>query len=293
MNFYQTQSAFSRSELLPVIPDWTVSQLAEIAQQHLLHYGWLDAYHTERTAEKLQQINTRSIDRLLKARQEAGFELQSQTLPQQRHLGCCRDFSLFFTALMRAQGVPARSRVGFAGYFREGHWHDHVIGEYWNGDRWVRVDPQLDQLQRDAIQLGFDPLDVPDSPDVFVTAARAWQLYRAGEVDPWNYAIFPGSPIGGPGFIRGNLLHELWSLNKIELLLWEGPEEFWRDLEVLSEEELKATDQLATYLVSGEETLKGLQHWLERYPVDQITCRAPNGHEEVWEREAVTLVPGA
>ena len=119
LNFYRSHSPFSQSDLLQAIPDWTPSQLAEIAQQHLLHYGWLGAYQTERTDEKLQQINTRHIDHLLKARQQAGFGLQDPASPQQRHLGCCRDFSLFFTALMREQGVPARSRVGFVGYFHE------------------------------------------------------------------------------------------------------------------------------------------------------------------------------
>ncbi|GGJ19526.1 transglutaminase-like domain-containing protein [Deinococcus roseus] len=293
LDFYRAQSPFSQSELLEVQPDWALSRLAEIAQQHLLHYGWLGAYHTEGTAEKLQQINTRRIDSLLKARQQAGFQLTDQAVPQQRHLGCCRDFSLFFTALLRAQEIPARSRVGFAGYFRAGHWHDHVISEHWNGERWVRVDPQLDQLQQDAVQLGFDPLDMPFDPTVFVTAAEAWQLYRAGKIDPWHYAIFPGSPIGGPGFIRGNLLHELWSLNIIELLLWEGPPEFWRDVEDLSDLELQEMDLLAAYLASGTETLEGLQHWLHKYPAEYIICRAPNGFEEEWDLEPDPLLTGA
>lgn len=44
-------------------------------------------------------------------------------------------------SLLRHHGVPARSRIGFAGYFTQGWHHDHVVPEAWLGGRWVRCDP--------------------------------------------------------------------------------------------------------------------------------------------------------
>lgn len=52
-----------------------------------------------------------------------------------RFVGCCRDFSLLFVAALRGRGVPARTRIGFAGYFAPDFHHDHVVAELWDGHR--------------------------------------------------------------------------------------------------------------------------------------------------------------
>jgi hypothetical protein len=43
-----------------------------------------------------------------------------------------------FVSFARAHGIPARTRVEFAGYFMPGWWLDHVVGEIWDA-----VDPKL------------------------------------------------------------------------------------------------------------------------------------------------------
>lgn len=291
LNFYRSHSPFSWSERLQIAPDQSLADLVQVVQNHLLHYAWPRAYGLEIPEDQYQQINTRFVDRFLEARAQSGCALQDRTLPEQRHLGCCRDFSLFLTAMLRQQGIPARNRVGFAGYFQKGHWHDHVITEFWNGQRWVRVDAQLDELQRQAVGISFDPLDLPDDQEVYVTAAQAWQLYRSGQIDPQHYAVFPGSPFQGPNFIRLNLLHELWALNKRELLLWEGPELFYQHIHDLSEADLVKLDELAADLTARPESLETLQKWLNDPEPLEIRCIAPNGFQEVWHWS--TLQSGA
>jgi hypothetical protein len=47
--------------------------------------------------------------------------------------GTCHDFALLAAGALRERGVPARLRVGCAGYFVTGRWEDHWICEYEGG----------------------------------------------------------------------------------------------------------------------------------------------------------------
>jgi hypothetical protein len=79
------------------------------------------------------------------------------------------------------------------------------------------VDAQLDAFQREALGITFDPYDVP--PDQFLPGGKAWQLCRAGQADPDSFGI---SEMHGLWFVRGDLMRDLASLNKVELLPWDG-----------------------------------------------------------------------
>ncbi|GII97845.1 transglutaminase superfamily protein [Sediminihabitans luteus] len=137
--------------------------------------------------------------------------------------GCCRDHTLFALGVLREHGVPARSRVGFAGYFVPGFHHDHVIAERWDGARWVRFDPELTP----GADWDFDVQDVPvgvGSP--FETAAEAWRAIRAGAADPSSYGVDPAMPaLGGQDFVRDYVLLEVAHRHRDETLLWDlwGP----------------------------------------------------------------------
>ena len=99
------------------------------------------------------------------------------------------------------------------------HSEDHWVCEYWNVNerRWVMVDAQLDAFQRAALGIAFDPCDVP--PDQFLPGGKAWQLCRAGQADPDSFGILE---MHGLWFVRGDLMRDLASLNKVELLPWDG-----------------------------------------------------------------------
>jgi hypothetical protein len=98
------------------------------------------------------------------------------------------------------------------------HFEDHWVAEYWNENqsRWILVDAQLDKLQRDALKINFDVLDVPR--DQFIVGGKVWQMCRAGAADPNQFGIFD---MKGLGFVRGNLIRDVASLNKMELLPWD------------------------------------------------------------------------
>ena len=92
--------------------------------------------------------------------------------------------------------------------------------QYWNaGARcWLLVDAQLDEVQRRTFQVDFDPTDVPR--DRFILAGDAWQKCRAGRADP---ALFGLSIIKEQGlwWVAQNLIRDLASLNRVEMLPWD------------------------------------------------------------------------
>jgi len=168
---------------------------------------------------------------------------------EKRLVGTCRDFSTLLCAILRYQSIPARARCGFGAYFTPGQYEDHWVCEYWNVDkqRWVMVDAQLDKIQRSALQIAFDPCDVPS--DEFLTGGKAWQMCRAGHAGPDRFGIFD---MHGLWFVRGNLVRDMASLNKNELLPWDT----WGIIESrdddLSHEDMALLDHVAALTVSDD-----------------------------------------
>ncbi len=146
--------------------------------------------------------------------------LDAVRAPAAQVAGCCRDHTLLALGVLRQHGVPARSRIGFAGYFAPPFWHDHVVVEQWDGDRWVRWDPEL---TTDG-PWSFDVHDMPTGPGTpFRTAAEVWRAVRAGEADPASYGVDPSLPdLGGTTFVRDYVLLEVAHRMGDELLLWDA-----------------------------------------------------------------------
>ncbi|NTW45158.1 MAG: transglutaminase domain-containing protein [Anaerolineaceae bacterium] len=165
------------------------------------------------------ELQLRTIERRL----ERSLILDSRPVIDNRPidkklLGKCRDHSLLLVSMLRHLGVPARARCGFGAYFMPNHFEDHWVVEYWNQtqNQWVLVDAQLDELQCGILKINFDPLDVPR--DQFIVGGKAWRMCRSGEQDPNKFGIFD---MNGLGFVRGNLVRDIASLNKFEMLPWD------------------------------------------------------------------------
>jgi hypothetical protein len=142
-------------------------------------------------------------------------------------------------AALRAHGIPARARCGFARYFTAGRHIDHWVVEYWNGatSRWVLADAQLGRTLCDTLGITFDPLDVPRQE--FVVAGDAWIRCREGGLDPSRCGL-EGEGRSGWWWVAGNLVRDVAALSKMELLPWDlwgampGPDDPITD--VLAEE---------------------------------------------------------
>jgi hypothetical protein len=167
--------------------------------------------------ERMPEIDTRYTEAILARLMEMNSRpLTEARAYEHRLVGCCRDFSLLACAILRQQGVPARLRIGFAGYFEAGYWGDHVIVEVWEGARWRRFDPQV----AGWYDAPFDLLDMPEA--AFATAGRAWQMCRTEGADPARFGLGAALPeLAGLGFIHGSLQLDLAALNKAEMLQWD------------------------------------------------------------------------
>jgi len=204
--------------LLSVLPA-DITELVHSLQNLLTHIFWAQRYGIEHPAERQAEVQLRRTSEKLARLIELDRRPLHEPRPLEKRLvSNCRDFSVVLTAVLRAQGVPARARCGFGTYFTPGQWEDHWVCEYWHDgeQRWVMVDAQLDEIQRSALKISFDPLDMP--PGRFVLAGEAWQMCRRGDADPDKFGIFQWH---GWDFIRGNVMREVLSLNRIEVLPWD------------------------------------------------------------------------
>ncbi|KAA5829496.1 transglutaminase domain-containing protein [Saccharopolyspora hirsuta] len=264
--------------LLDALPA-DIRQLAAVTNGLVVHYRGTGITFT---GDRLAEIDSRWTERLL-ATDQRRFP-PSLTAPrplEQRLVGCCRDVALLTVAALRQHGVPARSRVGFAAYFHEGFHADHVIAEYWDGQRWVLADAQLDQAD-----WPFDTCDIPRGADLssapFATAAQVWTAHRRGEVDVDRFGVGPDHPMRGAWFAGNYVLRELAHRRRDELLLWD----FWGALVTADADlDLHLVDEIAALLLAADGGDDSAERELaHRYATDprlnpggRVRCQSPSG----------------
>ena len=151
----------------------------------------IPAYGLELPDERRGESQIRRVELMLRtllARDER--RLSAARPVGERLVVVCRHFTVLLVTMLRAKGVPARARCGFAAYFFPGRYEDHWVCEYWNSGRRqsILVDAQIDAFQKDMFKPQFDLLDVPR--DQFLVAGEAWARCRAGEADPQTIRRF-------------------------------------------------------------------------------------------------------
>ena len=257
--------------------DWLtdeVSAIFRVVQGLLIHDGWMPSYGASFNDQQRYDLDTLRMDALLdKALDLCSRNLSIPRSPEKRVIGCCREFATLMTAILRAKGVAARSRCGFAAYFDESpRWEDHWLCEYWqrSESRWVLVDPQMDPYQQSTLRLPFSPLDVPR--EQFLTGGEAWIACRSGRLDPNDLGIsddpatYGLNTLYGLRFVRGNLLRDFASLNKVETVpllmrLWRNLSwDTWRLVgsrdDGLSPSDLALLDRVAAVSIDIDELLE-------------------------------------
>lgn len=197
----------------------SIEDLVKLVPGVTIHVFWTERYGFKPAPDRMAEVQLRWMEkRLARTLELDPRPLREARAFEKKLIGNCRDHSVLLVSILRHQGVPARARCGFAAYFMPDHFEDHWVVEYWNQEqnRWVLVDAQLDELQRDVLKIDFDVLDVPR--DQFIVGGRAWQMCRRGEHDADKFGIFD---MHGLGFVRGNLVRDVASLNRMELLPWD------------------------------------------------------------------------
>jgi hypothetical protein len=268
-------------------------QAAELPKLAVVVRNLIRHYRAEvpTSPERLAEVDNRWIDRLL-ACDRTRFDTPLDVFRPEpdRVVGCCRDFTLLTVAALRARGVPARSRVGFAAYFAPDFHHDHVITEYWDGRRWVFADTQI---TRDGAWPPFDPLDLELGPTVFETAAQVWTRFRRGEIDVNTYGVDPNLPLRGDWFVRNYVIQELAHRQRDELLLWDT----WGVMSLQFDGDHGLIDDVAALLLAadgGDEAAEQkLADWYAAdsrlHPGDRVISYSPVGLPKQMDLHARSL----
>lgn len=232
------------SVLFEGLPE-SLQGLCEWIKTQLIHpeevERFADVLPEGRKSEDSDFYSVHDMLRELAIRNPQGLTMKRE--PAERLVLSCRFHAMLLVSVMKSRGVPARVRVGFAGYIapESGKHFDHWIAEIWNEreGRWMSVDADTQRVDFNDFEVVWD----------------VWQGTRKGEVYPQQYGVHIW---WGPGYILGNLCHDLYACLNHELIYWEGPELFHRDAEQLSAEELAFVDRLAHLLEHPEENLEEL-----------------------------------
>ncbi|MBV8773656.1 MAG: transglutaminase domain-containing protein [Deltaproteobacteria bacterium] len=200
-----------------------LAELCRITQGNLIHRelaAWL--YDLKLSPEQMEAAHTRPLTEMLAKIRALDEKPLTVTRDPSHRMPCvCRHFSTMLCAMLREHQVPARARCGFGAYFNPGKFEDHWVCEYWHPSesRWILVDAQLDEPQCKVFKPDFDPLDVPRNR--FILAGDAWQMCRSGSADPDQFGLSLVPHLHGLWFVAGNVLRDLASLNRMEMLPWD------------------------------------------------------------------------
>jgi hypothetical protein len=217
--------------------------LVKVVQGLIIHVFWAERYGVTLSADRQAEVQLRTMERRLAQTLKLDSNpLTVARLNEQKIVGNCRDFSVTLASLLQSKGIPARPRCGFGAYFMPNHFEDHWVCEYWNEQegRWVLVDAQLDELQRNILQISFNTLDVPR--DQFIVGGAAWQMCRRGQANSEQFGIFD---MNGIDFVKGDFVRDVASLNKMELLPWDCWGFIFEEYGALPPEDLSLLDRLA------------------------------------------------
>lgn len=173
----------------------------------------------------------------------------------------CRYVSVLMSAIQKAKGIPARSRAGFAPYFKEGVSMDHWINQYYSEkeNRWITFDAD------GFYEEGGMPLSQYDIPiNSFDWAAEAYLAVRRGKTDGKQYLYADGlGTCSLPALIR-YLIYDFHALMNHELTYSFLPAYLEGRLDKLTEKELQELDQLAKYLLEPDKYFDELCAFWER-----------------------------
>lgn len=247
--------------------------LRAIARPLVAHYRADDLEAFGIPQERVAEIDTRFAERMLARLHEMESRaLTPDRTPANRLVGCCRDSTLLYLTLLRHAGIPARARVGFAGYFISGWYIDHVVAEVWDeaNQRWRLIDPGIGDIHTDPNDdFPVDTLDI--SRDRFLVGGAAWQACRSGELPAERFVVHPDVEIPvtrGWLQLRHNLVQDLVALTRREMILWDT----WGILgdDPVTDDSLPLLDGIAAVTADPDVTYADATALYEREPSVQV-----------------------
>lgn len=186
----------------------------------------------------------------------------------------CRGQAILLASILKAKGIPARARSGYAEYIHyDGIYYDHWITEYFDKkeNRWKLVD--ADEHCPDH-EMGFDLKDVPY--DKFLFGAEAYLGIRENKYKE-ETILYSSDPVtlGLKASIR-SLFFDFHSLMNDEIIFLHMPRYIQNKNFELTEEEYKELDDLAKLMLNPNENFEKLQEIWENTSKYRIMSGALN-----------------
>ena len=238
--------------------------LCQTVQGLLVHPLTTELFSVDLSSTQKKEVNIRPVREMLRLIQRFDPRPLVEARPaNERLVGNCRDHAVLLTAMLRHQGRPARVHPGFAAYLNDQSKPDAMISDHWIVEvwdaargRWQWVDPQIDPVLSKHLKITFDPTDIPAGQ--FYTAAGAWTLCRKKKAKSGRFGF--NRKARGWHFMRGQLMRELASMNKVEVLPWDV---WWtlasKDETDVTADERKFFDSIAAALTGLEATFDDLR----------------------------------
>lgn len=222
-----------------------ILNLAEVENEHIPIPG--------RTINR--EIHLYRVEDMLKAiskkdRQPLAFP---RTI-ENRIVGICAHYALLTCSVLRYKGIPARLRGGFENYYSPDKHHDHWICEYWKASeqRWVRIDPEINDKMIKGMHIDFNSLDLPRN--IFITGTEAWQACRSGMENPYHFGVMGNHWDGGWDFVLNEMVLDFMALNKTELLPWADTRLSGKGFNHLTRDEYTLLDEASKVSMAGDDS---------------------------------------
>lgn len=172
----------------------------------------------------------------------------------------CRAQAILLASILKAKGIPARARSGFAEYTsNEGVYWDHWITEYFDEKekRWILVDADCC-----CNAINFNPFALPR--EKFLFGANAWLGMRQSRYQEKEIA-YASNPVttGLKAAMRG-LFYDFHCLMNDEIIFLHMPSYVPKKKFELSEEEYQELDNLAELMQNPNENFERLQEIWEK-----------------------------
>lgn len=184
---------------------------------------------------------------------ERGFVEERET--EHKIVVTCRYVSVLMSAILKAKGIPCRSRAGFAPYFQKNVSMDHWINQYWNEKeaRWVTIDAD-GFYDENGMELG--QYDIADGK--FDYAAKAWLDVRQGRVNGEKFLYADGLGTCSLKAISRALFYDFHALMNHEISYKFQPCYIDEKFDKMEESDLEELDELAELLLYPDENFDRL-----------------------------------
>ena len=193
-------------------------------------------------------------------RRDKNYSLERKT-KDKLHL-CCREQAILLASILKAKGIPARARSGFAPYISDGTTaFDHWITEWFDekSGRWILTDADCCEEKID-----FDPFDF--SRDRFIFGAQAYLGLRKGNFKTEQIRHASNPPTYGIKAALWGMFFDFHSLMNDEIFFWHKPRYLEECNYDLSEQQYKELDDLAELMLEPEKNFHELKKIWDTVP---------------------------